>query len=307
MQLIFNANKKKRQRKRYKSGSEYYGGPRKKVAFASKMGSSPQRSIDPDSHAYDSNVSKESSDDEQADPTWEIIDKGVQQKEATVVNTSQGSSSAEDLKANDPKVSNTDPVQSSDEKANTATVSSESEKIVEQIQFPKVAYGQHGNYNRYYGFESLNKNMDVRLKIFQRNVHLFKNKDVLDVGCNCGLMTLAIARYFTPKSITGIDIDKKLINIARTKLKKYVAVPDRLLASDLSSDGVMKYRNRTECFPISFPICYGNLSFAFKQIQKKIQTPATLSSTPQTPQNETQNPRIPENVSFEEVRALIIR
>lgn len=314
LQLTCNANiKKKRQRKRYKSGSEYYG-PRKKVAFPNKMGTSPQRSIDP---AYDSNVSKESSDDDQADPTWEIIDKSLLQKEApkispvlrksstsTIVNT-------DDSKICDPTVSTDTKVGDEivndpfDEDGNGNNNGDNDEDKIPTVQLQKSAHCQYGNYNRYYGFESLNKNMDVRLKIFQRNIHLFKNKDVLDVGCNCGLMTLAIAKKFSPKSITGIDIDKKLINIARSKLKKYVAVPDRLLTTvDLTSEAA-KHRHKTECFPMSFPICYGNLSVVFKQIQKKIQTPQTLPSTPQTPQNEAQNLRIPENISFEEVRELI--
>lgn len=141
--------------------------------------------------------------------------------------------------------------------------------------------------------------MDVRLKIFQRNLHLFKNKDVLDIGCNVGLMTLAVAKLLSPKSIVGVDIDRKLINLARNKLKKYVAVPSNLAEGDLAAETVK--RHRTECFPMSFPICYGNLSASFQKIQKKVQTPQTLVSTPQTPQNEVQSPRIPENVSFEEV------
>jgi hypothetical protein len=304
LQLTCNANiKKKRQRKRYKSGSEYYGGPRKKVAFANKMGTSPSH----DAHAYDSNVSKESSDDELADPSWEIIDKALV-KEAPRISPTirKPSTSVEETKTSELNVS-TETVVSE----KVADPFDEEEKPAEGVVKPavqKTAHCQYGNYNRYFGFESLNKNMDVRLKIFQRNIHLFKNKDVLDVGCNCGLMTLSIAKYFSPKSITGIDIDKKLINIARSKMKKYVAVPNRLLDSDLTNDAAKHrhHHHRTECFPMSFPICYGNLSVAFKQIQKKMQTPQTLPSTPQTPQSDAQNLRIPENISFEEVRVLII-
>lgn len=68
LQLHCNANlKKKRQRKRYKSGSEFHPmKTRKKVSFANKPGS-PSKAIE-----SDSNVSKESEDDEMADPSWEI-------------------------------------------------------------------------------------------------------------------------------------------------------------------------------------------------------------------------------------------
>jgi 7SK snRNA methylphosphate capping enzyme len=298
--------RKKRQRKRYKSGSEHY--PRKKVAFAGKLGASPsQRDL---AHAYDSNVSKESSDDEQADPSWDLIDKTAQKEAARSSPVMRKTStSAEDTKVSDPSLSTETKPKEVDDDPFDEEGAKKKKKPVESAEqkpsFQKPAHCQYGNYNRYYGFESLNKNMDVRLKIFQRNIHLFKNKDVLDVGCNCGLMTLSIAKYFSPKTITGIDIDKKLIGIARSKLKKYVAVPNQLLETNLSTEAA-KHRHKTECFPMSFPICYGNLSVAFKQIQKKMQTPQTLPSTPQTPQNEAQNLRIPDNISFEEVRVLTI-
>jgi hypothetical protein len=296
MQLSCNG-KKKRKRKRYKSGSEFFGGPRKK----NKTGNSPAPH---DSHAYDSNVSKESSDDEQTDPTWEINDVKNQKDPSKIspVAPRKPSTSVDESKA-----SETGSVAETSSKNETGDQAEESELKIEEAKpvFQKPSHCQYGNHNRYYGFESLNKNMDVRLKIFQKNIHLFKNKDVLDIGCNCGLLTLAIAKNFSPKSITGIDIDRKLINIARSKLRKYVNVPDRIINPDLSCDAT-KFRHRTECFPISFPICYGNMSLALKQMQKKIQTPQTVTSTPQTPQggvsNEAQNSRIPDNISFEEVR-----
>lgn len=293
LQLSCNANKKKRKRKRYKSGSEFFGGPRKK----NKTGNSPGTH---DAHAYDSNVSKESSDDEQTDPTWEITDKS-HQKDSTKISPAlrKPSTSVDESKASETgSLADTSSKHEAGDPFEDVAQKTDETKPV----FQKPAHCQHGNHNRYYGFESLNKNMDVRLKIFQKNIHLFKNKDVLDIGCNCGLLTLAIAKTFSPKSITGIDIDRKLINIARSKLRKYVTVPDRIIDPDLSCDA-SKFRHKTECFPISFPICYGNLSLALKQMQKKVQTPQTLSSTPQTPQggNEAQNSRIPDNISFEEV------
>lgn len=309
MQLTCNANiKKKRGRKRYKSGSEFHPmNTRKKVAFATKLGTSPGKPSEGEA-AYDSNVSKESSDDELTDPSWEILDKSAQKDPTRISPTShvrKPSSSGDDAKATITSVATTESkdVKEKEEDAGDPFDQTKPEPPAEKPStsgaLQKTARCQFGNYNRYFGFESLNKNMDVRLKIFQRNTHLFKHKDVLDVGCNVGLMTLAIAKLLSPKSITGVDIDRKLINIARNKLKKYVAVPDSLRETDLTTENAK--RLRTECFPMSFPICYGNLSASFKQIQKKVQTPQTLMSTPQTPQNEAQNPRIPENVSFEEV------
>lgn len=293
-QFTYNANKKKR-RKRYKSGSEYHPmNTRKKVAFQK-----PGTSTSPAKHAE----TETSSDDEVIDPNWELADK-----------ESARSSPTHSLKTEDLRPTTSTHVASAEKKKTSVSscdvgdselqvISEKTEK--EPSKEPsksslKAKRYQYGNYNRYYGFESLNKNMDVRLKIFQRNVHLFKNKDVLDVGCNCGLMTLAISKYFSPKSITGIDIDRKLVNIARNHLRKHVAVPDNLLG-DGSHPETAKHR-RTECFPMSFPICYGNINAVFKETQcRKIQTPQTFISTPQTPQNEAQNGSLMENVSFEEV------
>lgn len=276
---------------------------RKKVAFANKLTTSPGKPAETEN---DSNASKESSDDELADPSWEIVDKNAVKDltriSPTTINARKPSSSGDDTKATSTVVTDTTSTKDKEE-VNEDPFDPPKEipeaKPETTVALQKTARCQYGNYNRYFGFESLNKNMDVRLKIFQRNVHLFKNKDVLDIGCNVGLMTLAIAKLLSPKSITGVDIDRKLINIARNKLKKYVAVPDSLREADLTSETAK--RHRPECFPMSFPICYGNMSAAFKRIQKKAQTPQTLVSTPQTPQNEAQTSQIPENVSFEEV------
>lgn len=74
----------------------------------------------------------------------------------------------------------------------------------------------HGNYYGYYGYRSNSKDFeDVRLEIFKDYSHLFKNKDLLDIGCNEGLITLAVAKIFKLKSVTGVDIDTHLIGRAR--------------------------------------------------------------------------------------------
>lgn len=42
----------------------------------------------------------------------------------------------------------------------------------------------------------------------------FENRNVLDIGCNDGTITLLIALKYFPKLIRGIDIDYTLINKA---------------------------------------------------------------------------------------------
>lgn len=73
---------------------------------------------------------------------------------------------------------------------------------------------QHGNYDRYYGYRNPNAK-DVRIVVFAEHPHLFDNADVLDIGCNTGIISIAVARELRVRSIIGIDIDKSLINRAR--------------------------------------------------------------------------------------------
>lgn len=94
--------------------------------------------------------------------------------------------------------------------------SSPKKKICLDVKKKEHKKFPYGNYNRYYGYRSNSKNFeDVRLEIFKDYPHLFKNKDLLDIGCNEGLVTLAVAKMFKLKSLTGVDIDMHLIGRAR--------------------------------------------------------------------------------------------
>lgn len=87
---------------------------------------------------------------------------------------------------------------------------------VKKKEYKKFPYG---NYNRYYGYRNSKNFQDVRLEIFQDYSNLFKNKDLLDIGCNEGLLTLAVAKMFKLKSLTGVDIDTHLIGKARKNFR----------------------------------------------------------------------------------------
>ncbi|KAI8122133.1 putative RNA methyltransferase bin3 [Lucilia cuprina] len=92
---------------------------------------------------------------------------------------------------------------------------------------------RYGNYDRYAGLRHLNEFMDIRLQVFLQYPELFKNKDILDIGCNVGHMTITVARKLAPKSILGIDIDKELIARARRNLAMYVRIPQEMLKKEL--------------------------------------------------------------------------
>lgn len=117
----------------------------------------------------------------------------------------------------------------------------------------KNARFQYGNYNRYYGYRNPNGDLDPRLGIFLQRKHIFCGKDVLDIGCNIGHITLSVAKDLGAHSVTGIDIDKSLINIARKNIKHYVNCGQ----SPCNTDDTNPKDVDVSFFPISMPILYG--------------------------------------------------
>lgn len=118
---------------------------------------------------------------------------------------------------------------------------------------------QYGNYNRYYGYRNPNNEADHRLKVFSHHSYIFANKDILDIGCNIGHITLSVARDFGARTVTGIDIDPKLIAIARKNIKHYVKTVENSPRPDGTPDSKSAtcYKSSSEFFPISLPILYG--------------------------------------------------
>lgn len=118
----------------------------------------------------------------------------------------------------------------------------------------KNARFQYGNYNRYYGYRNPQNDLDTRLPVFSQRKELFYGKDVLDIGCNIGHITLTVARDFGARSVTGIDIDKTLINIARKNVKHYVNCVQSPASTE---DGDQKKDYDANYFPVSMLINYG--------------------------------------------------
>ncbi|CAN4097445.1 unnamed protein product [Withania somnifera] len=78
-----------------------------------------------------------------------------------------------------------------------------------------------GNYRNYYGYR-IGQDMgeDPRLKAMKKE--WFEGKSCLDIGCNSGVITIAIAQKFNCRSILGIDIDEARIQDAYWTLRKIV-------------------------------------------------------------------------------------
>lgn len=118
---------------------------------------------------------------------------------------------------------------------------------------------QYGNYNRYYGYRNVNNGIDLRLEIFEKHRELFHNKDILDIGCNVGHISLIVARSFGARSVTGIDIDRYLIDVAKRNVQYYVNCPS---PHSMESPNTMESSNKKldlkyKCYPVSMPILYG--------------------------------------------------
>lgn len=138
---------------------------------------------------------------------------------------------------------------------------------------------QYGNYNQYYGYRNPGKIEDIRLQYFKSD--WFEDKDVLDIGCNIGHITISIAKNNKPAKIVGVDIDKKLIEIARKNVRFYL---------DTQPDEKTRY-------PRSFPLTFGPLN------------PGQVSPPPEqpkgTPSLTTPKQKFPNNIQFFDVNYVL--
>lgn len=79
-----------------------------------------------------------------------------------------------------------------------------------------------GNYKNYYykRLASGELQTDFRLELLEHHPELFRDKTVLDIGCNSGYLTINFAKNLRPASMLGIDIDGSLVDKARRHLEK---------------------------------------------------------------------------------------
>lgn len=100
---------------------------------------------------------------------------------------------------------------------------------------------KYGNFDRYYGYRNAGTE-DTRLSHFKSE--WFEGRDVLDIGCNNGSVTLAILQKFKPRTLKGIDIDVKLIGCARQSLESIVSNDECTQQSDASSSNASAINSR---------------------------------------------------------------
>lgn len=154
---------------------------------------------------------------------------------------------------------------------------------------------------------------DERLKFFKPE--WFARKEVLDIGCNRGHITYAIARLFGPKSIVGIDIDLKMINMANKDL--HLHLEDGIIGKNKADLREQAVRQRLEggdtvksCeqFPVSIYISDGPLS---QDGSENHQSAAKKSSADfgesSASSKETEDKQFPNNIIFVEHNYVLAR
>ncbi|XP_037728503.1 7SK snRNA methylphosphate capping enzyme bin3 [Drosophila subpulchrella] len=114
-------------------------------------------------------------------------------------------------------------------------------KVLPKFRADGLKY-RYGNFDRYVDFRQMNEFRDVRLQVFQRHVELFENKDILDIGCNVGHMTITVARHLAPKTIVGIDIDRELVARARRNLSIFVRIPKEEKLPEIKAEAIVEVK-----------------------------------------------------------------
>ncbi|ETE56545.1 hypothetical protein L345_17744, partial [Ophiophagus hannah] len=85
---------------------------------------------------------------------------------------------------------------------------------------PSSSSFQYGNYCKYYGYRNPDCE-DVRLRALKPE--WFRGREVLDVGCNVGHLSLSVAKKWAPARLVGLDIDGALIHSARQNIRHYLS------------------------------------------------------------------------------------
>ncbi|KAF9185754.1 hypothetical protein BGZ51_002097 [Haplosporangium sp. Z 767] len=92
------------------------------------------------------------------------------------------------------------------------------------VLFPSSSNGSLGGGGTRISLKELGKKVDLRLEFLEQE--WFRDKRVLDIGCNSALLTVFIALHFKPRRIQGVDIDPSLIGKAQNfVLKTFSQIP----------------------------------------------------------------------------------
>ena len=123
----------------------------------------------------------------------------------------------------------------------------------------------------YQGFDEIRINgcrpTEIRFERYQLDPYLTKDKTALDIGCNCGFLTIFTSRYF--KEIIGVEINPYLIKIA-DETKDFLDVKN----TTFLNSSFENYESDQK-FDVIFSLANdetidGNTKFTFKEYISKI-------------------------------------
>ncbi|XP_048372923.1 7SK snRNA methylphosphate capping enzyme [Sphaerodactylus townsendi] len=112
---------------------------------------------------------------------------------------------------------------------------------------------QYGNYCKYYGYRNPDCE-DSRLRAMRPE--WFQGKEVLDVGCNVGHLTLTVAKKWAPRRMVGVDIDGALIHSARQNIRHYLS--EEIQEQQQQGGGGASLAKKT--FPVSLTASRGPIA-----------------------------------------------
>ncbi|XP_017130864.1 probable RNA methyltransferase CG1239 [Drosophila elegans] len=160
----------------------------------------------------------------------------------------------------------------------------------------------YGNYKHYYGKRILDKDFhDIRLDVLATKPELFRGKQLLDIGCNSGHLSIQIAKTFEAKSLVGLDIDRGLVKDAQSTIShlkrqaapgqgfphntrfmhgNYVLEDDVLLEIERQQFDVILCLSVTKWIHLNF--CDAGLKQAFRRMYLQLRPGGKLILEPQS-------------------------
>ncbi|XP_001359046.2 probable RNA methyltransferase CG1239 isoform X1 [Drosophila pseudoobscura] len=174
----------------------------------------------------------------------------------------------------------------------------------------------YGNYKHYYGKRILDKDFhDIRLDVLGTQPELFRDKQLLDIGCNSGHLSIEICKKFNAKSLVGLDIDRGLVKDAQMTISSlkhltppgsrfpynvkflhgnYVLDDDVLLEIERPQFDVILCLSVTKWIHLNF--CDAGLKQAFRRMFLQLRPDGKLILEPQSFDGYRRRKKISENI-----------
>lgn len=105
---------------------------------------------------------------------------------------------------------------------------------------------------------------NIEIKRLKKYATIDKNKTILEIGCGNGNGTKLIKHYFSPKQIIAVDLDKKMVKIAKKKNK------DHSISFEVGNAAKLKYNSNQFDAVVDFGIIHHipNWKTCLKEIKR---------------------------------------